>query len=82
MKVQVIAITLGFAAGLALIVLGAGSAARAVGLNLQNHHQHHPRRRPMVEPAAADPEEVPMKHPHVVCAEPFTPDAFRGDLLK
>lgn len=77
MKAKLFVILSGGIIGVCLILLGVNSVARAVGLDLR-HPAH--RWKPTVQPVS-DPDELPVKHPHVVCAEPYSPDSFRGDLL-
>lgn len=70
--------------GAAVLALGLGNAAKAVGVDWCGS-----RRRPaLLPPGPADPDRQRMKHPHVssVAAnggetDAFSPDAFRDELL-
>ena len=72
MKLKAILILCGASLAAAGLVIGFGSAARAVGIDYDRH-------RPALQPP--DQDRLLARHPQP-SDDRFSPDAFREDLLK
>ncbi|MEI6351862.1 MAG: hypothetical protein WCP06_12245 [Verrucomicrobiota bacterium] len=72
MKLKAILILCGATLAAAGLVIGFGSAARAVGIDYDRH-------RPTLQ--SPDSDELQTRQPHP-SNDRFSPDAFREDLLK